>query len=892
MPLGAGDLARHVARLGVMRLGATRLGYVQPILQLTINGTVRQARAAQDLVINDYLDGTPNTATLRVAGFRPVKGQEIKIGLGSLEAAQLIFAGHILKVTQVYVGSSANVQYDLACISYEWLLNRRLVTGRFTGASASEVVRWIMTHANHDVTGFSLAGVESALDTIDEISFTKVEVTSALDRVANRIGANWVVDYGKTLHFGTSLAVGSPIHAIDDDAVQGMEGLVFSEDLSQVRTRIVVGGGGAPALAQVAVGETILPVEDTSWYAATGGVVTAGPQDLTYTGLIEGGGGGLVGPGATPSAAPALALAAGSGVTSGAHDYAVTFTTAAGETLAGPLAAITTGTIAAPTIAPTPASLSSGGSVDSGVHDYAVTFVTATGETTPSPISSAITAGGAAASPPSSAPSAGTPTGGGSVTAGAHKYATTFVTASGETAAGPDSNTITTKAAVTAPGGFSSWVPTTGGSLDAGADYFHKITYVTAIGETTGQSGTGGSLGGSNTAVQLGLPTSADPDVIARRVYRTVGGAGSGTDYFLVATINDNSTTSYTDTVGDGSLGAAIPTSNTTARLTVALTGIQTGPSGTTARKVYRTTAGGSTLKLLTTISNNSTTTYSDTTADGSLGADAPTGATLNTVNLTGITVGNAAVTSRKVYRRSGGAGLKLLTTIADNSTTVYTDTTANASLGAAVPSANTATANQVSVSGIPIGAAGVTGRKVYRTAVGNPQLKLLTTISDNSTTTYTDSTADGNLGANAPASDTSGLAQPEGQVATGSTTIPVANTAAFRAAGGWAIVGNGRQAIRYTGISANTLTGIPASGAGAIVATVAYNSTITQAPALLGVPASGTGAVLHHSGRGADQPAGDAQRHRRAGRARGVRRRRRRRDPRGAPERSALVAE
>ncbi len=69
----------------------------------------------------------------------------------------------------------------------------------------------------------------------------------------------------------------------------------------------------------------------------------------------------------------------------------------------------------------------------------------------------------------------------------------------------------------------------------------------------------------------------------------------------------------------------------------VALSNIPLGPTGTTARKIYRTAAGGSTLKLLTTLADNYTTTYTDNTADGSLGAtmgavnnDMPKGALLH----------------------------------------------------------------------------------------------------------------------------------------------------------------------------------------------------------------------------------------------------------------------
>jgi hypothetical protein len=147
----------------------------------------------------------------------------------------------------------------------------------------------------------------------------------------------------------------------------------------------------------------------------------------------------------------------------------------------------------------------------------------------------------------------------------------------------------------------------------------------------------------------------------------------------------------------------------------------------------------------------------------------------------------------------------------------------------------NTAITNQVTISSIPIGSASVTQRKLYRTAIGSAQLKLLTTIADNTTTTYLDATADASLGANAPTGDTSGLTQLSGQVNAGATTLPVAGTGAFSANGGWALIA-GSQVISYTGVTSTGLVGIPASGAGAIVSSVSFNSTVTAAPALTGV--------------------------------------------------------
>jgi len=69
-----------------------------------------------------------------------------------------------------------------------------------------------------------------------------------------------------------------------------------------------------------------------------------------------------------------------------------------------------------------------------------------------------------------------------------------------------------------------------------------------------------------------------------------------------------------------------------------------------------------------------------------------------------------------------------------------------------------TTSGNQkVQVSNIPIGPAGVTKRRVYRTAVGGGALKLVAEIPDNSTTTYLDQTPDASLGAAPPTLNTSG---------------------------------------------------------------------------------------------------------------------------------------
>lgn len=87
--------------------------------------------------------------------------------------------------------------------------------------------------------------------------------------------------------------------------------------------------------------------------------------------------------------------------------------------------------------------------------------------------------------------------------------------------------------------------------------YTWLITFVTTDGET--EAGVASSsLTVSSKRVSLsGIPTSPSHAVSTRNVYRT---AASGTVYKLVGSISDNTTTTFTDNVADGSLGVEPPT--------------------------------------------------------------------------------------------------------------------------------------------------------------------------------------------------------------------------------------------------------------------------------------------------------------------------------------------
>ena len=792
------------------------------------------------------------------------RGQPIEVYSGGYSPEHLIFAGEIVSVRQVYDAQvPANVAYHLGCIDYTRALNRRKVTKSYRTESVTAIVLDLM--ASRLADGFTTQYVEQGLPSV-AIDFTFEDMNRALTRLANRIGAYWYVDYTKALHFFVDEASDPP--APLEPYGEPFADLHFETDLSQVRTRVVVEGAGTNVATEIKTGETVIPVRDPVMFQAGGGLAIIGQQRITYGGVVTGGEGSLIGPGAQPGSAPIATPAVGTGIDIGTHGYAVTFQSAAGESLPSPIASVTLGLVNAPATAPTPNPPTAGNGPNPGSHVYGVSFLTATGETTSGPFSAPVTTTQAGGVPAPGATGGALRTIAGNLVAGrTYAYKTTITTAGGESLPGPAGVAITPTIPTPPPSAIppvSGTYPqqATGGSLVPNMNYYYYAsfivggTYETALSPAFHETTAAGS-----TALDFfwGFRLSPDARITGRKIYRSIGTAnGSDVTPRLLATLNYNNTgtqidAAYKDVTADGALGAirANPTQpiGTPPGDQATVTFPSSADPRAVGRKIYRSDAGAP-FRFLATINNNTATQYVDNIASVSSNADAPTtdttgGALTCVVALTNIPIGPAGVTGRRLYRSpAGSTTLLVLATLNNNTDTTFTDTKTDSALGAGAPPSNTTINQRVALSSISTGGAGVTARKIYRTAANAAQLRYLATLGDNTTTTYSDAAADATLGANVPTTDTSGLQQPQGQVNAGATTIPVSSTAAFAAGGGFAVVGNGAQVIRYSGLTGTALTGVPASGPGALTSTVAYNSSITVAPALTGVPASGPGAI------------------------------------------------
>jgi len=126
------------------------------------------------------------------------------------------------------------------------------------------------------------------------------------------------------------------------------------------------------------------------------------------------------------------------------------------------------------------------------------------------------------------------------------------------------------------------------------------------------------SNGGSDGYDMLQLAPDVPVSSPAAPTAAAVAGAGLEIGLYRYAV-------TFVDANGETTPGAEATLTTTSGSQQVSLTSIPIGPSGTIARRLYRTAVGGSTKKLVAEIAGNGTTTYTDSTPDAGLGEDAPT---------------------------------------------------------------------------------------------------------------------------------------------------------------------------------------------------------------------------------------------------------------------------
>ena len=796
--------------LGTARLNNFRLAYYDQMFEAGIIVAGQQVRArVSGLTIRDVINDAPNTCSITFdgGGAVPQAEQALRITINARDP-RLLFNGALQTVDSSYEGRPNNICYPCTAVDDTARATRRRPFGQWTTVSATSYALQLIQQF---ASGFSTAGVQAGLPPVSVILDGTEGMAGALAQGAQAIGGYYYFE-DNTLYFfitppphdDPTPIDGSPGNLLDDPPIS------VSRDVSQLRTRQYGRAHGEALLADVGIGETIIPVANAAaWFAQAGSGLRAIAisQRLQYTGIQVGGNGSLVGPGAAPGNPPAVACVLGSGVNSGQHAYAYTFVTPSGETLPSPLGTVAVGLMSGPTSAPTPGTPSAGDGPDTGTHSYAATFLTASGETAVGPASAVVTTGDGTIPPPTSAPHPGTPTlGSTGPDPGSHVYATTFVSAYGETVPGPPSAAVVTGPITIPPptNAPTPGTPTLGSTGPDPGSHVYATTFVGAYGETVPGPTSAAVVTGPipiaspTTAPTPGTPIAGDgapafPHQYGVTFLTATGETTIGPLSTAVTTVDSGPVlppataptlievpgsidwgqgntvkigVTFVTAAGEttvGPLGSVVIT-RPAGQSQINVSNIPIGPPGTTARRLYRVTVvGGVTTSssiFVVALADNSSTTITNLSAgslyssSGQVGPPSNTAGTTpyRTVPLTGIPLGPVGTTGRCIYRNISSS-MRLLIYIGDNTTTTFLDNKTDAALGGGPPPTNAATAPAqiVAVTAIQTGPAGTTGRKLYRTTAGGAALKLLATFGDNSTTSFSDTIADAALGVAAP---------------------------------------------------------------------------------------------------------------------------------------------
>jgi hypothetical protein len=202
MPITGSQQALMQCRSGLERCGATRTGYFTPNVVVSIGGTARTSFVQiESLRVTQQLNDEPDTASFTIkpnTTFVPAPGQTVIVALGHVNGYR-DFAGQIVRVThRREVGLVGTPFYDVECLDWSGLFDRRLVQTYYASQSATDIVKAIV---DTYTSGFTRNNVQDGLSTIELITCVLEQPTKALRRLANMIGGGFYIDAFMDVHF-------------------------------------------------------------------------------------------------------------------------------------------------------------------------------------------------------------------------------------------------------------------------------------------------------------------------------------------------------------------------------------------------------------------------------------------------------------------------------------------------------------------------------------------------------------------------------------------------------------------------------------------------------------------------------------------------------------------
>jgi len=167
--------------------------------------------------------------------FRPAPNSEVEM----LDGATKIFGGKIHDV-QKKIESDNKVRYKVKAKDYSYDLDRQLVIEGYESETVADIITDILT--NFTDGSFTETNVICTL-TITKVTFNRIPVSEAIQKLADLTGYSWYVDYDKDIHFFEKNTTPAPFDIADGDGKHIPNTLLVNNDLSQIKNRVFIRGG-------------------------------------------------------------------------------------------------------------------------------------------------------------------------------------------------------------------------------------------------------------------------------------------------------------------------------------------------------------------------------------------------------------------------------------------------------------------------------------------------------------------------------------------------------------------------------------------------------------------------------------------------------------------------
>lgn len=169
---------------------------------------------------------------------KPEVGQEVNIFYYNGSNYVLRFAGKIEEVPQVQIKHGV-YSYELTCVDYTQELNRRLVVETYTGQTAGDIIRDIVSNY---ALGLGTAYVQDG-PSINSIAFNYKYPMECIEELAALTGYDWYVDYERQVHFFESATTSAPYELNESSTSGEYRDLQILIHKSELKNAMTVRGG-------------------------------------------------------------------------------------------------------------------------------------------------------------------------------------------------------------------------------------------------------------------------------------------------------------------------------------------------------------------------------------------------------------------------------------------------------------------------------------------------------------------------------------------------------------------------------------------------------------------------------------------------------------------------